>query len=281
MGKVRSLLGLLKPELPVAAGICVVVGQALALGEMPEASLALLGFLIGFLISGAEMVSNDLFDLEVDRVNHPERPLPSGQVNVSEVIALTVILSFLGLLIAASLGPLVLGFTALIWVMGTLYNWRLKSLGLPGNIMVAISVGTTFVLGGMMTERLDSGLVWTFALMAALFDLAEEISGGVMDAEGDALRGSRSLAIVHGRKAALTVVTSLFSAFIVMGIIPFITGWLGLPYLVLIIMADAAVVYLVTRLWRAGTPEQGRRVQRMLYLMMMGFIIAIFVVVVI
>lgn len=275
------MLGLLKPELPVAAGVCVVVGQAMALGEMPEARLALLGFLIGFLISGAEMVSNDLFDLEVDRVNHPERPLPSGQVSVSEVIFFTIVLSFCGLLIAAFLGPLVLGFTALIWVMGMLYNWRLKSLGLPGNIMVAISVGTTFVLGGMMTERLDSGLVWTFALMAALFDLAEEVSGGVMDAEGDALRGSRSLAILYGRKAALTVVTLLFAAFVALSIFPFIMGWLGLPYLALIALADAAVMYLVSRLWKAEKPEQGRRVQRTLYLIMMGFIIAIFVVVVI
>ena len=275
------MLGLLKPELPVAAGVCVVVGQAMALGKMPEASLALLGFLIGFLISGAEMVSNDLFDLEVDRVNHPERPLPSGQVSVSEVIFFTIVLSFCGLLIAAFLGPLVLGFTALIWVMGMLYNWRLKSLGLPGNIMVAISVGTTFVLGGMMTERLDSGLVWTFALMAALFDLAEEVSGGVMDAEGDALRGSRSLAILYGRKAALTVVTLLFAAFVALSIFPFIMGWLGLPYLALIALADAAVMYLVSRLWKAEKPEQGRRVQRTLYLIMMGFIIAIFVVVVI
>jgi geranylgeranylglycerol-phosphate geranylgeranyltransferase len=281
MGKVRSLLGLIKPELPVAAGICVVVGQALGLGGMPEAGLALLGFLIGFLISGAEMVSNDLFDLEVDKVNHPERPLPSGQVSAKEVIALTVLLSLGGLLIAAFQGTSVLMFTVFIWALGMLYNWRLKSLGLPGNAIVAFSVGATFVLGGMMADRLDSGLVWTFALMAALFDLAEEVSGGVMDAEGDALRGSRSLAILYGRKVALTAVTVLFSAFIVLGIIPYVTGWLDLPYLVLILMADAAVIYLVTRLWRSEAPEQGRRVQRMLYLIMMAFIIAIFMIVVI
>ncbi|MHC1679815.1 MAG: UbiA family prenyltransferase [Methanomassiliicoccales archaeon] len=281
MGKVRSLLGLIKPELPVAAGVCVVVGQALGLGEMPEAGLALLGFLIGFLISGSEMVSNDLFDLDVDKVNHPERPLPSGKVSAKEVIALTAILSLGGLLIAASQGPLVLAFTALIWVMGMLYNWRLKSLGLPGNAIVAFSVGATFLLGGIMADRLDIGLVWTFALMAALFDLAEEVSGGVMDAEGDTLRGSRSLAILYGRNAALTVVTALFSAFIVLGLIPYAMGWLGLPYLALIMMADAAVIYLVTRLWRSDTPEQGRRVQRMLYLIMTGFIMAIFLVVVI
>ncbi len=281
MADMRSLLGLLKPELPIAAGICVIAGQAMALKEIPPLDTALMGFLIGFLISGSGMVSNDLFDLEVDRINHPERPLPSGTVTVPEVLVLTALLSLGGLTVAALLGAGTLAFTALIWALGLLYNWRAKSLGLPGNIMVALSVGTTFVLGGMMVDGLDSGLVWTFALMAALFDLAEEVSGGVMDAEGDALRGSRSLAIIYGRKAALTVVTILFATFIALGFLPFIMGWLGPSYLALIVLADAAVAYLVTRLWKAGTPEQGRRVQRTLYLIMMGFIIAIFLIVVI
>ncbi len=281
MGKTRSLLGLLKPELPIAAGICVFVGQAMALRELPPLDIALMGFMIGFLISGSEMVSNDLFDIEVDRINHPDRPLPAGRVTVAEVVIFTIALSLGGLSISAFFGPTVLAFTSFLWVLGMLYNWRLKTLGLPGNAIVALSVGMTFVLGGLMTGEGDSGLVWTFALMAALFDLAEEVSGGVMDAEGDALRGSRSLAILYGRKAALTVVTVLFAAFIALGSIPFFTGWLGLPYLALISMADAAVVYMVTRLWRSETPEQGRRVQRKLYLIMTGFILAIFLVVII
>lgn len=275
------MLGLLKPELPIAAGICVIAGQAMALRELPPPDIALMGFLIGFLISGSEMVSNDLFDLEVDRINHPQRPLPSGTVTVPEVVAFTALLSLGGLSVAALLGPGTLAFAALIWALGLLYNWKAKALGLPGNAIVALSVGTTFVLGGMMADGLDSGLVWTFALMAALFDLAEEVSGGVMDAEGDALRGSRSLAIIYGRKAALTVVTVLFAAFIVLSFLPYLMGWLGLPYLALMVMADAAVAYLVTHLWKAGSPEQGRRVQRTLYLIMMGFIVAIFVIVVI
>ncbi|OPX60119.1 MAG: Digeranylgeranylglyceryl phosphate synthase [Methanomassiliicoccales archaeon PtaB.Bin134] len=280
MEKVRSLLGLLKPELPVAAGICVIVGQALALGEAPEAWPALFGFLIGFLISGAEMVSNDLFDLEVDRVNHPDRPLPSGRVSVPEVAAFTAILSAAGLSIAASQGPLVLAFTVLIWILGLLYNWRLKRLGLPGNAIVALSVGMTFVLGGMMAGRPDSGLVWTFAIMASLFDLAEEVSGGVMDAEGDALIGSRSIARLYGRRAALSLVTLLFVSFMALGTVPFIVGWLGWYYLLLIIVADAAVAYLVVKLWRSSTPEEGRSVQRTLYLTMTLFIVAIFLVVI-
>jgi len=79
IGKARAVSDLVKTELPVAAGICVVAGEMLALGRLPTVAEALLGFLTGFFISGSAMISNDYFDLGVDRINRPERPLPSGR----------------------------------------------------------------------------------------------------------------------------------------------------------------------------------------------------------
>ncbi len=70
-GKIKAISDLVKTELPMAAGICVVAGQLLALGSLPSLAEAALGFLTGFFISGALMITNDYFDLEVDRVNHP------------------------------------------------------------------------------------------------------------------------------------------------------------------------------------------------------------------
>ena len=40
-----------------------------------------LGFVTGFAICAFSMVVNDYYDIEVDRVNQPTRPLPSGQVS--------------------------------------------------------------------------------------------------------------------------------------------------------------------------------------------------------
>jgi geranylgeranylglycerol-phosphate geranylgeranyltransferase len=42
-----------KPELPIAAGICVVAGELLTLKHLPSAADAFLGFLVGFFISGS------------------------------------------------------------------------------------------------------------------------------------------------------------------------------------------------------------------------------------
>ena len=79
----KAVHDLIKPELPAAAGICVVVGEVIASGSVPLVSIGVLGFLAGFFLSGTAMITNDYFDLEVDRVNHPTRPFPSGRISAN------------------------------------------------------------------------------------------------------------------------------------------------------------------------------------------------------
>jgi geranylgeranylglycerol-phosphate geranylgeranyltransferase len=272
--KVRGISDLLKTELPVAAGICVVAGQLLALGGMPSLAEAAIGFLTGFFISGALMMTNDYFDLEVDRVNHPGRPLPSGRITVAEIIILTILFTVAGLAAAAALGLPAFLIAAVIWVIGILYNWKLKESGLAGNMMVGLSVSMTFVAGGVSVGQATNGLVWVFGALAFVFDLAEEIANGAMDIEGDKLRSSRSLAIVKGKKFALAVSGLLYAVFIALTFVPYALGWLGLAYLVLVVVTDLAVAYFVYRLLKSETPQEGKKRTRQLYLTLLVFVVA-------
>jgi geranylgeranylglycerol-phosphate geranylgeranyltransferase len=135
-----------------------------------------------------------------------------------------------------------------LWSVGVLYNWRFKRSGLPGNLMVAFSVSMTFVFGGISVGRSDELLVWWFGAIAFLLDLGEEIAADAMDAEGDRLIGSRSLAIVHGRRAALRTSAGLFAALVVVSIVPFVLGRLEPIYLLPIGAMDAVIIYSVARL---------------------------------
>ena len=81
--KAKALLQLIRPELPISAGICVVVGQTIALGKIPALTDLILGFGLGLFLSSSAMIFNDLFDLEVDRINTPHKPIPSGRVTTS------------------------------------------------------------------------------------------------------------------------------------------------------------------------------------------------------
>lgn len=130
--KIRGVTGLFRPELSLAAGICVVLGQILAAGGFPPLQVVLLGFVSVFALSSSALILNDYFDYEVDLVNAPERPLPSGAVSRTEVMGLAVLTTLLGLASAAFLGRDALLFSIPIWMIGFLYNWRFKQTGLPG-----------------------------------------------------------------------------------------------------------------------------------------------------
>jgi len=270
--KLGAVHGLLKTELPVAAGVCVVAGEVIS-GRVPTLVEAVLGFLVGFLLSGAAMMSNDIWDLEVDKVNHPERPLPSGAISVGEVWGLVALFSLCGFVAAGLLGFAPLALSVVVWAVGQLYNWRFKETGLPGNMMVSVSVSSTFVLGGVAVGGRGNGVVWLFGAIAFLFDLAEEIGSGAMDIEGDKLRGSRSLAITMGKSFALRVSAVIFAVVVGLTTLPYVLSWLGTVYIALVAVFDAVVAYFVYRLLRSGTPEQGRGELRKLYLTMMIFVL--------
>lgn len=272
--KAKAISDLVRTELPVAAGTCVVAGEVLGLGGFPTVDVALLGFLTGFSISAFALASNDYFDLDVDRVNRPERPLPSGRITVRELTVIAALLSVSGLATAALLGPPALTLAAVTWAVGLLYNWKGKEAGLPGNVMVSFSVAMTFVLGGVAVGGLTSGVVWTFGALAFLFDLAEEIAGGAMDVKGDERRSAKTLARMKGRTYALGVSSVIFAFFIGLTFLPYVLGWLGVVYLVLIAATDVAVAYLAVKLLRSRTPRDGRARIRQLYLAMVFFVVA-------
>jgi geranylgeranylglycerol-phosphate geranylgeranyltransferase len=264
--KIIGLIRLFRPELPFAAGVTVLVGEMVALGGLPSLSQALLGFTCVFLLSASALILNDVFDLEVDRVNAPERAIPSGTVTVGEAVGLSVPVTLGGLAAALAIGPSALVFTVFIWVIGFLYNWKFKRSGLLGNLMVATSVGACFILGGMAVGGLTNRLVWFMALGAFLIDLAEEIAGDAMDMEGDRLLGSRSLALRFGRMAALRVSAGLFALLFVLSLLPLIRGWLGIQYLLAIIVADACLLYFTVRLLRSKDSKEGVFAMRGIYL---------------
>lgn len=264
--KIAGILQIFRPELPFAAGVCVILGEWIALGRFPSVGQMLLGFVSVFFISGSALVLNDYFDLDVDKVNMPERPLPSGILSPSDALYLTGFAILTGLI-----ASLLISFTAFVscaiaCVVGILYNWRFKEAGLLGNLMVSSCVAFTFLFGGMAVGDPWNVIVWCFAAMAFLIDLGEEIAGDAMDMEGDKKRDSRSIAIRLGRKPALAISSTLFGLVIVISFLPVVFGWLGASYLFMVSIMDVLMIFFTVRLVRSRTSREGRSAMRGIYL---------------
>jgi len=248
-----------------------------ALKGFPPLYELVFGFLCGFFMAGSALVLNDYFDYEVDKVNMPERALPSGLVTKSEVIALTVIASLLGLGCAFALNSLALAVAVPFWFIGFLYNWKFKQHGLFGNLMVASSVGVTFIIGGIAVGDPWNKLVWYFALIAFLIDFGEEIAGDAMDMDGDKLRGSKSIAIVLGKQFALRISAFVFFLVVLLGFVPVLLGWLEARYFIMVAVAGLVVGIFAIKLVKTETPEEGRHIMRMIYLSPMFGLLAFIV----
>lgn len=264
--KSLAMIQLIRPELPAAAGVCVVVGQAVAIGKLPPLPMIGLGFLLGFFLSGSAMVFNDYFDLEVDRVNSPQRPYASGRLSQSEMIALGGLTALVGLGVAWIIHPIAFILSLVTWVLGFLYNWKLKAAGLWGNLIVSISVAMTFILGGFSVGQAANPLLWIFALIAFVFDLAEEIAGDAMDMAGDQKRASKSIALIYGKRSALRISGLLFGVMVLLTFFPLFWGETSLAYLIPISIMDMVILYFTYKLLKSLTPQEGRGSMRNLYL---------------
>ena len=265
MKKLEGLYKLLRFELPFAAGVCVIMGQLLALGKFASVFITIFGFLSVFLISASILVLNDYFDIETDRINAPNRPIPSNLVSPAEALIFALSLLIIGLILSYSLSKVTFFISAGLAVVGYLYNRYFKKTGLPGNFMVSFSVGMTFIFGGASVGLPFNKFVMLFGVIAALIDLGEEIAADVMDVKGDALINSNSIAIRYGKTKALKISFSIFLTVILLSAIPFLLQWFSTVYLIPILIMDFSILYPAIKLLKSKG-EEGRKYIRWIYL---------------
>lgn len=270
--KLSACAKLIRLDLAFGAGAFLVAGEIFATGGLPPASRMVLGFVTLFFISGSANISNDYFDREVDAINLPSRPLPSGRITVRGLWALFLVCAIAGLAAAALLGPVVLAIVAALWVLSLLYNMKLKEYGLFGNVIVATCLGMIFIVAGIIAGAVN-GVVLTFAALAFFFDLGEEIASDALDVKGDSLRSSRSIAKRYGKRAAMKAAGLMYAIFFLLTLLPFPAGWLSYGYLLPAAVMDIFMIRCVLALVRSTDDGEGRRQVIRLYLAWGVFVI--------
>jgi len=260
----------------VMIGLAVVVGEAIALGAIPSVDRALPGLLTASLMMAGTMVMNDVYDVEVDRVNNPNRPIASGRVGTREALAFASILSVASLIFAAVLGLWTLLTALLALALMAYYNTRGKRTGLLGNMVVGFNVALPFFYGGLAVGSLKP-LVLTFSILAFLANLGREVAKGIPDAQGDRLMGARTLAVSLGPRAAGRVSAGFFLTAVALSALPPLTGTVSFLYFPPVVLADAGFVYSSLRLVVDPSPESIRKIKTWvlvwMFLGLVGFLL--------
>ncbi|HVO76741.1 MAG TPA: geranylgeranylglycerol-phosphate geranylgeranyltransferase [Candidatus Bathyarchaeia archaeon] len=241
MRKTVALIVMLRPHNVAAAVLSVAVGFAMAGGSgWPWALLAAAAF-----ATAAGNTINDIYDVDIDRVNKPARPLPAGQIGVRAAVLLYAFCVAAAIAICSLLPRPDAAWIGIWIVMLHVYSWRLKRMYLAGNVLVAAVAGSGFLLGAHAAGRLSAGAIpaaYTF-----LFVVGREIVKDVDDIEGDEACRATTFPIVSGRRAALTTALAIFLALCISFPIPSFMGLYRPAYG--IIMLLTVVPILLVSIW--------------------------------
>lgn len=270
----KAYIQLTRPVNLLIAYISIFIGGFVTGTIQPFVKL-LLACLSGMFIMAGANVINDVFDLEIDRINKPKRPLPRGLVSVAYVRKWSFFLFISGCVFGAMIHAwgFAIAFTASIWLY--LYSWRLKRTVLWGNFSVAFLSGLAFVYGGLAIGRWVQALI--VGIFAFLFHFVREIIKDMEDIQGDQADGVVTLPIRYGIRIAQYWATCLAIILIGLTLIPFIMHIFNLLYLITVIAGvDLVLIYILFVMWKSPTRENFGRLSTIMKADMIIGLIAVF-----
>jgi len=221
-------------------GFAVIVGASLVSALNFSINL-LLGFITSFTLTGASMAVNDYYDREIDAINEPNRPIPSGAVSPKEALFFAMVLSLIGLRAAFETNLPSLAVAVIAWIVSITYITKGKRTGLPGNFLVSACVVIPFIYGGFVVEKLELSII-LFAAIAFLSNTGREVTKGIVDVEGDRSQNVRTVAVRYGEKTA--AVASSFFSFLAVGLspLPWLWGLVSNWFLPFVVLTDAGLI---------------------------------------
>ena len=254
MGRVADWVQMFRAGNCLTGFVGVFLGSILSLDGFPQGEEAIITFLLALSVysfMASWNALNDYVDIEIDKLNRPDRPLPDGRISTTTAmiaISLMMLLSFsslVGAALYASSMPeefsewyptIVIWFLAIFLLVNYEsigpYTLGLKEKGLPGNLAISLSVGLVVLFGAAGVFDPWNLKAITLFLIGTLFNFAREIIKDVEDMEGDEGRNTYVMR-VGAEKARLTAWVLLLLTLIVI-ITPFVLEIFPVYHLILV-----------------------------------------------
>ena len=260
MGKPSGFLRIIRPLNCLMMGFAVIVGASLVFALNFSINL-LLGFITSFTLTGASMAINDYYDREIDAINEPNRPIPSGAVSPKEALSFAFVLSLVGFVAALVINISCFIVAVIAWVIFVAYTTKGKRTGLPGNFLVSACVAMPFIYGSFVAEKRLELAVAIFAAIVFLSNTGREVAKGIVDVEGDKSQNINTIAVMFGDKTAAFMASVFLVLAVGLSPLPWLWRLVSKWFLPFVILTDAGLILSSILLVRDYSRENARRVK--------------------
>ena len=274
----KGLVALLRlPYWLMTGGLSLLTAFAITKSILDPIMILLVFFSMAF-ITSAGFALNDYFDRESDAVIKPKRPIPSGALNLKQVILVSVVFFATGLILALMinwLSFLILLVDSLVLVAYSAFVKRWS--GFAANMLVGLLVGTAFLYG----EAVITGAISLVSL--SLYPIFLGTVGGnilrdILSSEGDSRVGYPTLPQKVGNKGSVSIAAIFFVITAVLAPLPYLFGFFGRYYVALILSWGILLIYASIRLVTSSpTAENVKRYERLITMSMLLLIFSLIV----
>lgn len=279
MNKLIGYLRLIRPINCLMMGFAVIVGSALTKPDSLNIfwKNLIYGFITGFMLTAASMVINDYYDREIDAINEPNRPIPSGLISPREALAFAIVLTMIGFLTAYITGILPFLIAIIAWIIFIAYTTFGKRTGLFGNFLVSTCVAIPFIYGSMIITNSIELNVLIFVFMVFLSNTGREITKGIVDVQGDRMKNIKTLAVRYGERIAAFIAVLFYISTILLSPLPLILNLVSFWFIPLVAITDFGLIFSSFSLLKDYSRKNAKKVKNIVLLWFIIGLLAFFV----
>ncbi len=231
-------------SLPFAAGFIIILSFLTGSNLSSIPGKVTLSFFSLLSIISAGYVFNDVCDIEIDKINCPQRMLAAGRVRRKTAFLWSIILLSAGLIVAAPCGlPFFLVIAAIAGLL-ICYDLFSKKMGFLKGVLAAVLVTSLYPLAFTLTESAQTprlNVLYIHPAWLFLTALGYEMLKDIRDMKGDSLVTGRNLDYCKDKRFIIVARVFIVAASMI-ALLPFMLGYCREIYLVTSIVAAVLAI---------------------------------------
>jgi geranylgeranylglycerol-phosphate geranylgeranyltransferase len=232
--KILAYIKITRPINVVITFFVVVVAIIITQENDIELFKIIFASLAAALVTASGNIINDIYDIETDRISHPERVLVKGTISKKEALIEYLFLNLIAIVVVSSLSNTLILIVLASILLLFIYSYNLKKLPLVGNFTVAFLTGLAFVYGGFVSGNSLASIVP--AIFAFLINLIREIAKDIQDIEGDSKLGYKTFPIKYGFQKSKKLIMLIIIILILFSFFPFINNLYKIEYFIIVMI---------------------------------------------
>jgi geranylgeranylglycerol-phosphate geranylgeranyltransferase len=242
-----KIVQLSRPLNVLIAGLSIFIAATLSVKFSFQINV-LYAILSTIFITASANIINDIYDIEIDKINKPKRILASESLSVSSAWLFYHIFNICGLLFAVLISQFMTAIAFVAIILLYLYSHYFKRTIILGNILVSFLSGLAFICGALAVDDWKAGIFP--AIFAFLFHFGREVIKDLEDLDGDLAHNAITFAGHFGKIKSIILININFLILIAVLIIPYVFNYYNIYYIYIVISGVMTVILFVSiSLW--------------------------------